>query len=149
MSKIIFTFPFLLLLAQTLHAQVPSASPDVALDSSSATVRAYIRAYNAHDIPALLSFLDSDFVWLNVAGDSVAVEVRGKEAVESGLHDYFRALPTARSEAETMSALGPWVTIRERAHWQGKNGPRSQAAISVYEVREGLIRRVWYYPVAQ
>lgn len=149
MTTIFFSFLFLLFVAEGLRAQGSPAAPDAGSDSSAATVRAYMRAYNAHDIPALLSFLDSGFVWLNVAGDSVAVEVRGKEAVESGLRDYFRALPTARSEAETMSALGPWVTVRERAHWEGKNGPRSQGAISVYEVRGGLIRRVWYYPAVQ
>ncbi len=33
------------------------------------------------------------------------------------------------------------------ARWQGKNGERTQSALAVYEVEEGRVRRVWYYPV--
>jgi hypothetical protein len=41
------------------------------------------------------------------------------------------------------------VSARERAHWVGSAGPRSQAALSVYEVRAGTIQRVWYFPVVR
>ena len=111
-----------------------------------ATVRAYVAAYNAHDIDGVVKLLHPEFVWLNVDGEAVAVEARGRDAVRTSLAGYFKSLPSARSEIETLSTLGPWVTVRERAHWQGKDGPRSQAAMSVYEVRDGLLRRVWYYP---
>jgi len=47
---------------------------------------------------------------------------------------------------ETASVLGPWVSVRERARWSTSTGMRSQASMSVYEVREGVLRRVWYYP---
>ena len=35
----------------------------------------------------------------------------------------------------------------ERSTWQGKPGKKSQASLSVYEFRNGLITRVYYYPV--
>ena len=114
--------------------------------TEAATVRAYVAAYNAHDIDGVVKLLHPEFVWLNVDGEAVAVEARGRDAVRTSLAGYFKSLPSARSEIETLSALGPWVTVRERAHWQGKDGPRSQAAMSVYEVHDGLLRRVWYYP---
>ena len=114
--------------------------------TEAATVRAYVAAYNAHDIDGVVKLLHPEFVWLNLDGETVAVEARGREAVRTSLAGYFKSLPSARSEIEALSALGPWVSVRERAHWLGKDGPRSQAAMSVYEVREGLLRRVWYYP---
>jgi len=118
-----------------------------ATDSPEAvTVQAYVGAYNAHDIDAVLRLIHPDFVWLNLDGDEIKVEARGKEAIRTMLTSYFKGLPSARSEIESISTLGPWVSVRERAHWTGKNGPKSQAALSVYEVRDGLLRRVWYYP---
>ena len=114
--------------------------------SAAAVVRGYVQAYNAHDIDAVLSFLAPEFVWLNVAGDSLTVEARGPAVVRTQLTGYFRQLPSARSELEELTVLGPWVSAKERAHWASAAGPRSQAALSVYEVRGGLIRRVWYYP---
>jgi hypothetical protein len=134
----------LLLPGTTIQAQ--GTAPAAADSASLSVVRSYFAAYNEHDIDAVLRHIAPDFVWLNLAGDSITVELRGADAVRSGLVDYFRRLPTARSDIEAITALGPWVSVRERARWAGPNGPRSQAALSVYEVRGGLLRRVWYYP---
>ncbi|MEO8635743.1 MAG: nuclear transport factor 2 family protein [Gemmatimonadales bacterium] len=146
--------PLTLALLATLHAgaalkaQTPLSG--AAADSASlSVVRAYFTAYNAHDVEAVLRLVAPDFVWLSLAGDSVVVEARGAEAIRTGLVDYLRRLPSARSDIEAISALGPWVSVRERARWEGANGPRSQAGLSVYEIRDGLLRRVWYYPVVR
>jgi len=37
------------------------------------------------------------------------------------------------------------VAALEKASWQGKSGPNSQSSLSVYEFRNGLIARVYYY----
>ncbi len=137
----------LALLLATSQLPAQAAPTGAAADSASlSVVRRYFAAYNEHDIDAVVRLVTPDFVWLSLAGDSITVEVRGADAVRSGLVDYFRRLPTARSEIEAITALGPWVSVRERARWVGKTGPRSQAALSVYEVRGDLLRRVWYYP---
>ena len=60
---------------------------------------------------------------------------------------YFNALPSARATLESSMVSGSYVTARERASWKTKDGTeRSQAALAVYEIRDGLIARVWYYP---
>ncbi|MEJ7812027.1 MAG: nuclear transport factor 2 family protein [Gemmatimonadaceae bacterium] len=112
-------------------------------------VRDYLVAYNRHDVPAVLALLDPTVAWLSIEGDSVRVEARGLDAMRRGLEAYFRNTLDARSVAETMTSLGPWVTVRERAYWRSGRTRRSQAAMSVYEVRNGRIRRVWYYPVVR
>jgi hypothetical protein len=129
-----------------MRAQEVPAAPQPRDTTAMAVIQAYMRAYNAHDIDAVLSFLAPDFVWLSVSGDSLTVEARGPAMVRAQLNDYFRQLPSARSELEALTMLGPWVSAKERAHWTGPTGPRSQAALSMYEVRGGLIQRVWYYP---
>ena len=132
--------------AHEICAQAAPAMPTPRDTTAAAVVQGYVRAYNAHDVDAVLSFLAPDFVWLSASGDSLTVEARGPAMVRTQLTGYFRQLPSARSELEVLTVLGPWVSATERAHWTGSTGPRSQAALSVYEVRGGLIRRVWYYP---
>ncbi len=44
---------------------------------------------------------------------------------------------------------GPYVAIRERVSWTSKSGRKSQAALGIYEVRDGLVQRVWYYPAVE
>jgi hypothetical protein len=132
--------------ARDMCAQVSPAPPSRRDTTAGAVVQAYVRAYNAHDVDAVLSFLAPDFVWLSASGDSLTVEARGSAMVRTQLTGYFGQLPSARSELEALTVLGPWVSATERAHWTGSAGPRSQAALSVYEVRGGLIQRVWYYP---
>ena len=45
--------------------------------------------------------------------------------------------------------VGPYVAIRERVSWTAKSGRRTQTALGVYEVRDGRVRRVWYYPAVR
>lgn len=147
-GHLLLTFSLLSLWPNGAHAQ--STPPAAASDSSAlAVVRAYFAAYNAHDVDGVIRFLSADFTWLTVSGDSVIVELRGPDSIRASLVQYFQDLPSARSEIEGAAVLGPWVTVRERAHWQSTSGPRSQASISVYEVRGRLLRRVWYYPVVK
>jgi hypothetical protein len=147
-GRLLLTFGLFCLWPNGAHGQ---SSPMAAASDSStlAVVRAYFAAYNAHDVDGVIRFLSADFTWLSVSGDSVVVELRGAGSIRASLVQYFQDLPSARSEIEGTAVLGPWVTVRERAHWQSTAGPRSQASISVYEVRGGLLRRVWYYPVVK
>ncbi|MBC7790914.1 MAG: nuclear transport factor 2 family protein [Anaerolineae bacterium] len=135
----------------TPQTRIPeTASPaNATTENAESVVKAFVAAYNRHDVPAMLELVDSSFVWLNLEGDSVQVETRGPDALKRGMESYFRSIPTAQSTLETISSLGPWVSATERAHWRTSSGARSQAALSVYEVREGRVRRVWYYPVVR
>lgn len=81
-------------------------------------------------------------------GSITSVEVRGREMLRDYMATYFEAQPTVRSEVEESVVTGDFVAVRERASWTDRDGEgRSQASLAVYHVRDGLIQRVWYYPV--
>lgn len=109
-------------------------------------VHAFIAAFNAHDADALIAVTHPDIEWLNVKGDTVTVQTRGQEALRKAMSEYFAQIPSARSELEAVFATGPFVSVRERASWEGKKGPRSGRAAGVYEIVDGRIRRAWYFP---
>ena len=147
--RLVFIVGLLGVPANEVHAQSALAAVTAPDTTALAVVRAYFAAYNVHDVDGVIRLLSADFTWLSLSGDTISVEVRGTNAIRSSLVQYFQDFPSAMSEMESATALGPWVTVRERARWQGTAGPRSQAAISVYEVRAGLLRRVWYYPAVK
>ena len=115
--------------------------------SNEERVRDYVSAFNQREIDTMLSMVSDDIQWLNVAGDKITVETQGKDKLRESLAAYFKSTPSAKSELEWVQVTASRVAALERAAWQGKSGPKSQASLSVYEFRGGLISRVYYYPV--
>lgn len=110
-------------------------------------VREYVAAFNAKDLDAMMRAVASDFVWMSVSGDSLTDVGRGVDAFRQLIAGYFRAVPSARSELSTIDATGPWVTTHERTRWDAAPAEvGGQSSLVVYEVRDGLIRRAWFYP---
>ncbi|MCC6244838.1 MAG: nuclear transport factor 2 family protein [Gemmatimonadaceae bacterium] len=110
-------------------------------------VREYVAAFNAKDLDAMMGKVASDVVWMSVSGDSLTDVGRGVDAFRQLIAGYFRAVPSARSELITIDATGPWVTTHERTRWEASpGGVGGQTSLVVYEVRDGLIRRAWFYP---
>jgi hypothetical protein len=130
-------------------ARDSAATRSAGLTRAERVVRDFVDAYNRHDVSAMLALTDTAVAWLSIVGDSVRAETRGADALRRSMEGYFRSVPTARSTIEALRVLGPWVTVEERAHWTAAAGPRSQAAVAVYEVRGDRIRRVWYYPAVR
>lgn len=114
--------------------------------SSHEVVHFYISAYNAHNVEEMLTLVTDDIRWMSVDGIRIRLEAAGKEALGNGMADYFASLPSARSEVRDISQLGDFVTVVEAAIWESDGATQSQCAISVYQISEGLISNVWYYP---
>lgn len=114
------------------------------------TVRAVVRAFNAHDPEALAELVSDDVLWLAVEGREIMVEAEGRAALVEGMTGYFAAFPTVRSEIEEISGMGPYVTAYETASWTDDAGSeRSQSSLAVYRIEGGLVRQVWYYPAVR
>lgn len=128
-----------LLLALALASGTWAQSPDE-------VVERYMAAYNDHDIESMLELVHPDIQWLSIEGDRIRVETEGAEALADAMRGYFEAVPSTRSSIETMMVSGNRVSVRERAHWESSGQARSQAALSVYEIADGRIVRVWYFP---
>ena len=131
------------------HAADPTPATAEAEAEPIRVVRAYIEAFNAHNIPALAERVSPDFVWFNVTSDRATVEVKGRDSLRKNLGNYFDHTPTVRSEIDGIASAGAYVSFRERATWNTLLGQKSQTSLAIYEVKEGLITRAWYYPSAK
>lgn len=129
-----------------LGAMSPGSVFGQALVSHEQRVRTYVQAFNERDIDRMLDMVTDDVQWLSVAGDTITVETQGKAKLRESLAAYFTRIPTATSALQWVQATASRAVALERATWKGASGPRSQAGLCVYEFRDGLIARVYYYP---
>lgn len=131
-----------LMLGGLALAQMPeTASPEQ-------QVRAFVAAFNARDLDALLAGADEGIEWLSIDGAKISVETQGREALRQSLSNYFQSCASCRSTLEWTRTAGSRVSAFERAEWTGSDGtPKSQSSLSVYELRQGKIARVYYFPL--
>lgn len=138
-TRMSFALLALLCLPAFAAAQPPKSNEQL--------VRDYVSAFNNREIDTMLAMVTDDVQWLSVAGDKISVDTQGKLKLRESIAAYFKSTPSSKSALEWVQTTASRVAAMERASWQSQSGPRSQAGLSVYEFRDGLIARVYYYPV--
>ncbi len=96
-------------------------------------------AYNAHDIEAFLATYSPD-IELYSYPDSLLMS--GLEAMRNAYGPRFETTTTLHAEIRNRIVLGNFVVDLERVI--GLDEGRVVNAVAIYEVEEGLIRRVWF-----
>ncbi|MDJ0642483.1 MAG: nuclear transport factor 2 family protein [Erythrobacter sp.] len=111
---------------------------------------AYVEAYNARDLPAMLELMHDDVEWLSIEDSKVVAFATGKADLAAQMEAYLASPSATLSTVEGSVTDGRFVAVREVAHWTDAEGnARSQSALAVYEIEHGLVRRVWYYPATR
>lgn len=119
----------------------PSQPADPLASEAVAVVDRQHAAYNRHDLEGFLAAY-ADSVGIQRLGDTVVMT--GKARLRESTAAWFTEAPEARTEVLQRMVLGPFVVDRQRV--SGAPGTPPLEAIGIYEVREGLIRRVWSVP---
>ena len=123
------------------------ATPVPAADAPNAKlVNTFVDVFSQHDLKGMLALTHAEIDWLTIDGSNVLVETHGQEALAASMGRYFESCPTCKSTVEVSSVNGNFVSAIETAHWLSKGKERAQASLSVYEILDGKVRRVWYYP---
>ena len=110
-------------------------------------LRAYLDSYNRHEPDLVAALLSPKVKWYSLDADKLSTDGDGREALRTWLAGYFKSRPDTRSDFLAIEQIGAFLSVRERASWTAKDGTsRSQQGHGVYEIRDGLIERVWYFP---
>ncbi len=115
-------------------------------DAKSDVVGKFVDAFNAQDVEAMAALVTEDVTWLSVGDGSITTEVKGKAALVAAMKEYFSTCPTCRSEIGGFMSSHERVSVVEVASWEGRDGPKSQRSIAVYEFSGLRIQRVYYFP---
>lgn len=124
------------------------AAPAPETRSPEEVLSAQLVAFNAADVDGMVANVSEEFAWIAVDSDGAAVQLVGRAQFRRSMQAYFGTTPDPRAEIVGMVVSGDFVSAVERAFWTENGEQRSQDSLAVYEVRNGLIHRVWYFPAA-
>jgi uncharacterized protein (TIGR02246 family) len=132
----------MLLTLLPVHARAACGSTDAA-STPAQVVQAQVDAYNAHDIEALAACYADDASLVYLSGERPPI--KGKDAIRKVFGFLARQPKAFGVQIIERVTTGPVVIDLERLHGlaPGKHLPDVAA---VYEIRAGLISRVWFPP---
>lgn len=107
---------------------------------SLATAKALVEAFNRHNPEAMAALVTSDFelYYVDEAGVA-ALSVSGREQLLQEMITYFTNRPSVQSTIADVIDGPTYVSFREQI-------VGGQSSLAVYEIRDQLIKRVWYFP---
>ncbi|MEP0730280.1 MAG: nuclear transport factor 2 family protein, partial [Parasphingorhabdus sp.] len=122
-------------------APTPASPPNRAL------IEAYTAAFNMQNVSAMATMMHPDIQWITVAAGSSSVTTDGKTKMVAEMGDYFGGSTKVTSTLGGWGINGAFVSAVETASWTSASGAKkAQSSNVVYQIDDGLIRRVWYFP---
>ena len=103
-------------------------------------VLAFNKAFNRHDVAAMMQLMSDDCVLENTAPAPDGAVYKGKEAVARVWQDFFRASPHAHIEIEEIFGFGLRCVTRWRYDWVDETGNKGHVrGVDLFQVKSGLI----------
>lgn len=128
-----------------LTACADPRSPEDAIPKS--IISEHTRAFNTADVQAMSKMQHPNIEWFSVTGNHVSLEVAGRDALAKNMTAYFKSPTRVTGKLRGWNVNAPFASVTETASWTAKDGTKkSQSSLTVYELQDNLIRRVWYYP---
>ena len=128
----------LLVFGSLLLTEVSAQEPGTA--SALPIAEALVDAFNRHDPEEMATLVSPDFELYYVDEEGVAgLAISGPDQLAGEMETYFASHPSVQSTIAGAIDGPVYTSFREQI-------VGGQSSLAVYEVRDGLIKRVWYYP---
>jgi len=112
-----------------------------------AIVSAHVDAFNEGDVAGMSKMQHPNIEWLNISGSTMSIQASGRAALAKNMQDYFNSSTRVTGTLKDWSLNGDFVSVTETVRWKAEDGKtKSQNALTVYQLEDNLIRRVWYFP---
>lgn len=137
----------LAIFATLFFATFPAYADHSSDITSRSIVESYTQAYSNGDADAMGVLMHEDIQWLTAKDDKITITLQGKSDMVKELSDYFKGPTTISSSLGGWGENGDYVSVVETASWTTKTGKnQSQSSNVIYQIENGLVRRVWYFP---
>lgn len=107
--------------------------------SASGIVYDFVESYNRRDVEAMMSLVADDVKWFSIDGASISAETNNSKELREFLVGYFKNCANCRSKISGFNRKGNTVSYFETSS-------SGQTSLAVYEVDEGKIQHVYYFP---
>jgi ketosteroid isomerase-like protein len=105
------------------------------------TIDSFNRAFNLHDVDAVMALMTDDVVFENTSPPPDGERYEGQAAVRAFWERFFAGSPLAHFDAEEMFAAGDRCTVLWRYSW----GNGHVRGVDVFRVREGKVAAKFSY----
>ncbi|GAA0859512.1 nuclear transport factor 2 family protein [Aliiglaciecola litoralis] len=110
-------------------------------------IEAYSESWNEKNVQKMAALMHPQIQWLSVKGNTINVEISGKSELVEAMQKWFEDADLPAGSLRDWSLNGNFVAVTETATWIDDSGAtQSQSSLTVYELEDDLIRRVYYYP---
>lgn len=99
-----------------------------------------LQAYNAHDVERFVAAYSPDVECFDLPGP--APYLTGREALRARYTAFFAAEPAITCRVVQRAVEGVFVIDHESL--TGRRDGRTGSCFAIYQVEQGLIRRVWF-----
>jgi len=141
---------FVILCAALALTACVQADTPILSDVPETIITAHVRAFNAGNVEAMGKMQHPNIEWISVTGSTVSVKISGRGALAENMKTYFKSPTKVSSTLRDWNVTGDYVSVTETANWTAKDGTaKSQSSLTVYQLDNNLIRRVWYYPAIE
>ena len=109
-------------------------------------IKRFVNAFNDKDVTTMLDLAAQDMKWMSVSGNTLSTDTSSHADLEKAMKSYFEAVPSAKSRLLHLNHSGNFVYALEQASWLSKGVEKSQCSMALYQLENGKIKHVWYYP---
>lgn len=95
--------------------------------------------YNNHDLESFISTYDDDIEIYDLADNSIMI--KGKEKLKNNYRERFEIL---KVHAEIKNRIVVGNKVIDHEHVTGLEKDKVKKAVAVYEIKNNLIKRVWF-----
>jgi hypothetical protein len=125
-------------------ATAPTGAPTTP-SPAAAVVQRQLEAYNAHDLDGFLATYAPGIEIFDIS-NAATPQMSGIPAMREVYGEMFASMPGLRCDLGNRIADGAFVIDHEICA-MGAPGDPPERAIAIYQVEDGLIRRVWFATV--
>ena len=101
-----------------------------------------VEKWNARDLPRFLALFEGDVTFFELpSGERLG---SGEDAVRERYEKVFENADSPRLEVTERMSLPPWTIYRSRPSMDGEGG---DDALTIFQTRDNLVRRVWFVRV--
>jgi hypothetical protein len=111
------------------------------IESAPRIALAFNDALNRRDLPALMALIRADALFEEASPAPDGSRVRGKDAIQAYLAEYFGTSPGGHRHVEDVLGFGRRCVLRWRAEWDDpRHGRQHLRGVDIFWVEDQLIR---------
>ncbi len=110
------------------------------------TLEDQVAAFNDRDVERLANNVSEDFKWYYLGADTLMLEVEGRENFQNAMEGYFGAFSWVESSITKYVVIGNRISFEEEVKYKTRSGDiATSSSMGIYEIKDGVITRVWYF----